>query len=110
MRDVQVTGEVDVTAVPDSQVVAEELKGNDVKEALKRINGLGDAKSSGISGDTLVAFVTQNNGARLASGDLSKGGLNLGVQRILSHDDNDGHVLVDEGEGAMLEFTGKDTL
>jgi hypothetical protein len=29
--------------------------------------------------------------------------------RVLRHDNNDGHILVDEGERTMLEFTGENT-
>jgi len=34
----------------------------------------------------------------------------LRVERVASHDHDDGHVLIDESKGAVLEFTSKDTL
>jgi hypothetical protein len=35
--------------------------------------------------------------------------LHLRVQRILRHDDNHGHVLVDQRKRAVLELASKDT-
>jgi hypothetical protein len=47
-------------------------------------------------------------GLTLSSGDLSKRRLDLGVERVSSHDEDDGHVLIDKRERSVLEFTSKD--
>ena len=44
----------------------------------------------------------------LSSGDLSKRRLDLGIERVSSHDEDDGHVLVDKRERSVLELTSKD--
>jgi hypothetical protein len=47
-------------------------------------------------------------GLTLSSGDLSKRRLDLGVERVSSHDEDDRHVLIDERERSVLELTSKD--
>jgi hypothetical protein len=47
-------------------------------------------------------------GLTLSSGDLSKRRLDLGVERVSSHDKDDGHVLIDKRERSVLEFTSED--
>ena len=47
-------------------------------------------------------------GLTLSSGNLSKGRLDLGIKRVSGHDEDDRHVLVDEREGSVLEFTSED--
>jgi len=91
-------------------VIAEELERDDIEETLKAVDSLGTTDRSGVGGDGIIAFVTENDRSSLASSDLSKCGLDLGIQGILGHDDDNGHVLVDEGQGAVFEFSGKDTL
>lgn len=96
-------------AVPNSKVVAEQLERNDVKQALETVNGLGDANGLRVGGDSFISFVTEDNRLGLAGGDLSECRLHLGVQRILGHDNDDGHILVNEGQRTVFQFTGKDT-
>lgn len=47
-------------------------------------------------------------GLTLSSGDLSKRRLDLGVERVSSHDEDDRHVLIDERERSVLELTSED--
>jgi len=47
-------------------------------------------------------------GLTLSSGDLSKRRLDLGVERVSSHDEDDRHVLVDKREWSVLELTSED--
>jgi len=105
----QVAREVDVASIPDSQVVAEELERNDVQQTLQAVDSLGDTNGAGRRRDGFITLVAEHNRLGLARGDLSKGVLNLGVQRVLGHDDNDRHVLVNESERAVLEFTRENT-
>ena len=49
-----------------------------------------------------------HTGLTLSSGDLSKRRLDLGVERVSSHDEDDRHVLVDKREGSVLELTSED--
>lgn len=46
-------------------------------------------------------------GSTLSSGNLGKCRLNLGVQRVSGHDENDRKVLVNQCKRPMLEFTGQ---
>jgi hypothetical protein len=70
---VQVTGEIDITPVLDSEVVTQELQRNNVEKALKRINCLGHADGSSIGRNAIIALVTEDDGTSFASGDLCKG-------------------------------------
>jgi hypothetical protein len=53
-------------------------------------------------------FRFELTGLTLSSGDLSKRRLDLGVERVSSHDEDDGHVLIDKREGSVLELTSED--
>lgn len=120
-RHPQVPREIDVEALHDCQMVAEELKRNNVEDSLETINGRGDSDGSIGSPVILVdrpglAFLqlrivlaADDDRSTLTSGDLGESGLNLRVERVTSHDDDDGHVFVDQGERTMLEFPGKNT-
>lgn len=107
--NVQIPREIDITAVLHSQVVAQELEGNNVQQALETVDGSGNADGLDALGDTLITLIAENDGLGLAGGDLGKGGLDLGVERVLGHDDDDGHVLINEGKGTMLQLSSKDT-
>lgn len=90
-------------------MVAQNLERDNVQQALEAVDGLGHPDSLDACGDTVVARVAQDNGLRLARGDLGKGGLDLGVERVLGHDDDHGHILVDQGERTVLELSSEDT-
>ena len=106
----QIPREVDIEAILDSQVVTEELQRNDVQEPLKNIDSLWYTDGLNTLLDAIITFVTNDNGLGFASGDLGEGRLNLGIQRILRHDNDHGHVFVDQGQRTVLQFTSKDAL
>lgn len=91
-------------------MVTEQLERDDVQDTLQAIDGLGHANRLAALGDALVVLVADDDRLGLARGDLRKGRLHLGVERILRHDDDHGHVLVDQGQGTVLELAGEDTL
>ena len=55
-------------------------------------------------------LVANDDRLRLARGDLRVRGLHLGVERVLRHHDDYGHVLIDERERPVLELAGEDAL
>lgn len=108
-RDSQVPREVDIEPVLNSQVITQQLQRDDIQNTLQAIYSLRHADSLDVLGDSFVVFVAHDDGLGFPRGDLGEGRLYLGVQRVLRHDDNHGHVLVDQGEGAVLQFTSEDT-
>jgi len=86
------------------------LERNDVEETLQTVDRLWYSDRRGTAGNAVVVLVAEDNGASLASSDLRKGRLHFWIERILSHDDDDRHVLVNQGERAVLELAGQDTL
>lgn len=105
----KVPWKVDVDACGDGEVVREELERDDSQETLKAVDGAGDTDGLHTRLDVLVVVVANDNGLTFSRCDLHERGLNLGVQRVLGHDQNDGHRLVNESERTVLELTGKDT-
>ena len=105
----QVTWEVHIASILHRQVVAQNLKRDDVQQPLQGINGLGNADRLGTRRDALIALIAQNNGLGLPRGDLRKRRLDLGIQRVLGHDDDDGHILVNQRKRAMLKLASEDT-
>lgn len=106
----QVPREVDVKSVPNSKVVAEQLHRDDVQYALQAVDGLGHPDGLATGRDAIVTLVAHDDRLSFAGSDLGERGLHLGVQRVSGHDDDHGHVLVDQREGSVLEFTGENTL
>jgi hypothetical protein len=49
----------------------------------------------------------QLTGLTLSSCNLGKSRLDLRVERISGHDEDDGHVLINKREGSVLEFTSE---
>ena len=106
----QVPREVDIEAILDRQVVTQELQRDDVQEPLQSIDSLGYTDCLHTLLDAIITVVANDDGLGFASGDLCKGRLNLGVQRILRHDDDHGHVFVNQGQRTVLQFTREDAL
>jgi hypothetical protein len=75
----QVTGEVHIASILHCQVVAQNLKRDDVQQPLQAIHGLGNADRLGTQRDTLIALITQNDGLRLPRSDLRERRLDLGI-------------------------------
>jgi len=76
---------------------------------LQAINRFGDANRLAIGWNSCISLIAQDDRLRFSGSDLSKSGLHFRVQRILSHDNYDGHILINQGERAMLEFASEDT-
>lgn len=106
----QVPGEVNVEAVLHSEVVAEQLKRDDVEQSLETINRLGHTNRLAALRDIQVVLVANDDRLSLASRNLRVRGLDLGVKRVLGHDDDNRHILVDESERTVLELSGEDAL
>ena len=94
-KNSQVPGEINIASIFYRQVIAEQLQGDDVEQALHAIDGLGNANGLRTHWDTFVAVIAQDDGLAIASCNLGEGGLDFGIQRVLRHDDDDRHVLVD---------------
>ena len=90
-------------------MVTQNLKRDDVQQPLQAVNRLRDTDGLGIGRDTLVIFVAQHDGLSFASSNLGQGRLDLGVERILGHDDYNGHVLIDQGKRTMLKLPSENT-
>ena len=114
-RDSQIPREVDVEAVEDCQVVAEELEGNDVENALETVDSPGYDDRLVLPAivfvsaviDSWVILAADDDGGTLSSGDLGQGVLNLGVQRVARHDNDYRHVLVNQRQRAVLQLAGE---
>jgi len=90
-------------------VVAQNLKRDDVQQTLQTIYSLGNPDRLGTRRDAIVALIAQNDGLGLPRSDLRERRLDLGIQRVLGHDDDNRHVLVNQRERAMLELASEDT-
>jgi len=91
-------------------VVTQELQGDDVKESLQTVDSPWNADCLDVIqkfGGVIV--VADDHGGCLSCGDLRKGGFDFGKERIPGHHDDDWHVLVDQGKGAVFKFPGEDT-
>ena len=76
----QIPREVDVETVPDREVVAEQLHGDDVEQTLQAVDRARHADRLASPGDTLVVLVADDDRLRLAGRDLRVRALHLGVQ------------------------------
>ena len=91
-------------------MVAEKLERNNVEESLQAVNCLRNPDGLATRRDRIVIYVANNDGLGFAGGDLRECRLYFGVQRVLSHDDDDGHVLIDQSEGTVFKLSGENTL
>lgn len=98
-------------------MVTQELKRDNVEDALQAVDGVrhenGLVGSTGVFihaiDDCSIIIVANNDWRAFTSGDLSERRLDFWIVRVTGHDNDDGHVLIDEGERTMLEFTSKNT-
>lgn len=93
-------------------MITQQLQWDDVQNTLQAIDRLRNADRlvlGGGGGDQWIVLATDDDGFTLASGDLSERGLNFGIKRVAGHDENDGHVLVDERQRTVLEFSSENT-
>jgi hypothetical protein len=115
--DLQVSWEIDVETVHHGEMVAQELEGNDVKDALEAVDSGRDedglVAAAGVlvcaATDGRIVAIADNDGSALTSGDLGECRLNFWIEGIASHDEDDGHVFIDESQRTVLEFTSEDT-
>jgi hypothetical protein len=91
-------------------VVAKQLQRDDIQNALEAVHSArdDDLAPAGLL-ERRVVVAADDDRLPLARGDLRQGGLDLGIERIASHDDDHRHILVDERERAVFEFSGEDT-
>jgi hypothetical protein len=90
-------------------MVAQQLQWDDIQQSLQAIHSLGHPDGLYVLGDTLIVLIAHNDRLRFASGDLGEGGLDFGVERVASHDDDNWHVLVNQSEWTVLQFPSEDT-
>lgn len=57
-----------------------------------------------------VSFFAEEEWSPFSSDDLLQGIHAFGVDRISCHNHDYGHLLIDQGQGTVLQFSGKDTL
>lgn len=100
----QVSGEVDVDASQDGNVVAEQLHGDDGQEALQTVDGLRHSQDPRRVGrrQPSVAFIRDHNRGAFTRRHLLQSRLDLGVKRILRHDQNDRHIFVNQSQRSMF--------
>lgn len=91
-------------------MVAKQLQRDDIQDPLKAVDSARDYNlaPAGLL-ERRVVIAADDDWLPLAGGNLREGRLDLGVERIAGHDDDYWHVLVDERERAVLEFTSEDT-
>ena len=99
-----------VKVLGNREVVGNELERDDRENALETVNALGHEDLLQVCGDVVIADVADDDGLVAARRDLGECVLALGVVFIDGHDKHHGHVLVDEGEGAVLELACHDAL
>lgn len=90
-------------------MVRQQLKGNDVQQALQAVDRLGNTDRLGTGRDAVVTLVANDDRLSLARGNLGERRLHLGEEGVTGHDDDYRHVFVNERERAVLKFTSKDT-
>lgn len=109
-KRVQVPREINIESILDGQMVTQQLQRNDIQNPLQAIYRLRDPDRLAFLGDAIIVNVAHDNRLCFPSRDLGIRRLDLGVKRILSHDDDNRHILVNEGERSVLEFSREDTL
>jgi hypothetical protein len=105
----QIPREINIASIFDSQMVRKNLQGDNIQQSLQAIDSFRDTDRLAVGRNGIITLITEDDRLRLARGDLSIRGLYFRVKRILSHDNYDGHVLINKGERAVLQFASKDT-
>ncbi len=104
----QVPREINVKSVPHCKVITQQLQRDNVQEALQAVHCLWHADRFATAWNALIIFTAYDDWLCLPCGDLRERRLHLGVERILCHDDDNGHVFVNESKRSVLELSGKD--
>jgi hypothetical protein len=89
-------------------MVRKDLQWDNIQQPLQAIDGFRDADRLAVRWNSFISLAAQDDRLRFSGSDLSISGLDFRIKRILSHDNYDGHVLIDQGERAMFEFSSKD--
>ena len=107
----QVTGEVNVETLENSEPVGNELKRDDVEETLKNVDGLRDLDLLGLrSLELLIVGVADDDGLTTASNNLLVGVERLLEEVVTGEDHDDGKVLINQGQDTVLQLTRHDSL
>ena len=98
----------------DSQVVAEQLERHDVDDGLDVLGDTRDREQDGVGAtdarNLLVILAANDDKVGATGAQLLDDGDHLAVERVGGGDDDDGHVLIDQGQGPVLHLSGKDAL
>lgn len=91
-------------------MVAQELQGNDVQNALQAVDSLRDDDEAAVLDCSLVSIllVADDYRAAASSSDLLKSVHNLGKEGIARHYQQDWHAFINEGKRPVLELSGED--
>lgn len=107
----QVTGEVNVKTLENSEPVGNELERDDVEETLEDVDGLGDLDLLSLGSlELLIVRVADDDGLTTTSNDLLVGVEGLFEEVITGEDHDDGKVLVDQSQDTVLQLTRHDSL
>jgi hypothetical protein len=106
----QIPREIHITPILHRQMVAQQLQRDDVQQPLQAVDRLGTRIVFAPAGMPSSPSLHSTIGCALRAVICAKANCTLfGVERVLRHDDDDGHVLVDERERAVLQLAGEDT-
>ena len=102
----QVPREIDIEALSNRKPVGHQLQGNDVKQTLERIHGLGHLNFIGLlTGEFRVILVADDNGTTFTGNDLLVGVEGFHKEWIACQDHDDWKILIDQGKDTVLELT-----
>src|SRR5262245_5615525 len=103
----EVSGLVDVVAADDGGVVGDELQGDDGEHGGEGLGDVGDVEDVfGDFFDVGIALGGDGDDVAAAGADLGDVVEDLVVLAALVGDEDGGHAVVDEGDGAVLHFGG----
>ena len=87
------------------------MEGNDVDDTLKAVDSLGNSKEGKLRvGEGGITLGDHDDWVALACCDLVDGVLDLRGAVVARGHHDDGHKLIDEGEGTVLELASEDAL
>lgn len=113
----KVPREINIKAVEDCQVVAEELERDNVEDTLETIDSSRYDNCLVLSTlvlvhavlDSRVVLAADDDGSAFSGRDLGEGILDLGVERVTGHDNDDRHILINQRQRSVLELASENT-